>query len=203
MIIVWDTETTGRVDFKSRSWAPHQPRLCSIAWIHASDTGENEGEQLHYIKPDGWTVPPEVIPIHGLTTEFLTENGKPLADVLELFFTDIEQAAYRVAYNHGFDNKMVRIEQHQLGHDESRLNWWKDTPSKCALAPMTRRCKLPATAEMRKYPGLRYRFKTPDLAESHTHLFGVPHDDTHGALGDARAALAIWRFLLADGVPAL
>lgn len=203
MIIAFDTETTGKIEFKVPSEDPSHPHLCSIAWITCNDQGENEGEQIHYIKPDGWTVPDDVLPIHGLTTEFLTENGKPLADVVELFFSDIEKAEYRVAYNHGYDNRMIRIEQHRLGASEPMLAWWKNGPSKCAMAPMVSRCKLPATAEMRKYPGLRYRHKQPTLAESYTHLFGAPHDDAHGALGDARAALAIWRFLLAEGVPAL
>ena len=197
MFIPWDTETTGKVDFKRQSTVPWQPHLCSIAWITASDAGENEGEQLHHIKPDGWIVPPEAVAIHGLTTEFLTENGKPLADVIEMFFTDIERAAYRVAYNHGFDNKMIRIEQHRLGHGPDRLEWWKNGPSKCAMRPMQSRMAKPTAADLKARGWTKY--KTPELAESHTHLFGVPHDDQHGALGDARAALAIWQRLLSDG----
>lgn len=201
-LTVFDLETTGLPLWKEPSEHPGQPRICSIAWIDCDDVAEpiKGGRHYHLIKPDGWTVPAEVVAIHGLTTERLMDEGLPLEGVLEDFFASVGKSAYRVAYNHSFDNRMVRIEQCRLSHDETLLGWWSTGASRCAMAPMTRRVNLPPTKLMLR-AGFR-KPKSPTLGESHRFLFGKPHEGAHGAADDAEAARAIWQILLAEMAPA-
>lgn len=202
-MIVWDTETTGRINFGVPSADPSHPHLCSIAWIRCDAAGvplPEAGRKYRLVRPDGWTVPADAVAIHGLTTERLSDEGIALQQVAEEFFADVatDQRAggYRVAYNHGFDNRMIRIEQHRLGHEDAKLIWWQQgSPSRCAMAPMQRLVKAPPTKAM--VAARRYHYKTPNLTESYRYLFGTDFAGAHGAEADAEAARAIWAELLA------
>lgn len=209
MIVAWDTETTGIPLWKEPSELPGQPHLCSIAWIECDDNavpleGEHRRRYL-LVRPDAYysEMPDDALGIHKLTIERLQDEGVSLEEAVEEFFCSVEQSLYDVAFNRYFDFRILRIAQHRLRHDEAQLDWWKGRPSNCALKGMTKLLKLPATPEMKKYPGLAWRNKTPDLNEVHTFLFGEPHEGAHGAAEDAEAMRRIWHHQLGQLVMSL
>lgn len=203
MIIVWDTETTGFPLWGSPSEHPDQPHICSIAWIPCTDNAEPMTQEPIYrlIKPEPYysVMPAEAFGVHGLTIERLQDEGVELAEVMDEFMTGVGECAYDVAFNRAFDARMIRIAQHRLLHPGDLLDWWQARPGKCAMRPMVKVVGLPATESMKQYKGLAKRNKTPTLTEVHQHLFGVPHENAHGAAGDAEAARRIWQVHLSGG----
>lgn len=64
MLIVLDTETTGRPDLKADLTAEHQPRLVQLAALLLTPDGEERGAFHAIINPEGaWTIPAEVAEI--------------------------------------------------------------------------------------------------------------------------------------------
>jgi DNA polymerase-3 subunit epsilon len=107
--VVIDTETTGLFDFKQPADAPGQPRMAQFGAIYCDDI---EGPPIRttgiYVKPDGWQVPSEASKVNGLSTEFLHDNGRPVAEALDIYVDAIKSGRIIVAFNAQFDCKVTR-----------------------------------------------------------------------------------------------
>ena len=79
---VFDTETSG-LPYKARGEQYDYTnlehfdtsRLISISWLILDNKNEIVNKSTYFIKPDGFEVSPQSIKIHGLSKEFLVENG--------------------------------------------------------------------------------------------------------------------------------
>ena len=174
------------------AWLPPTkppPPTLRMRWFQAAWRGSHTSMPM----------PAEAFGVHGLTIERLQDEGVELAEVMDEFMTGVGECAYDVAFNRAFDARMIRIAQHRLLHPGDLLDWWQARPGKCAMRPMVKVVGLPATESMKQYKGLAKRNKTPTLTEVHQHLFGVPHENAHGAAGDAEAARRIWQVHLSGG----
>src|SRR5260370_42213362 len=96
---VIDTETNALPDFKRSADAEGQPRLAQLSMILLDITGQVEADHNWYVKPDGWSMSPEVTAINGLTDEFLHEHGFPVVEVLEAYSQTIREGRFIVAFN--------------------------------------------------------------------------------------------------------
>ena len=193
MILVFDTETTGLIDFKDDATAPHQPRIIQLGAILIADDGAALPvaiAQLNaYIQPDGWVVPPEVTAITGITTEQCKQRGIPIKLALEVFNTFKAVAKMRVAHNLAFDKIMIAREEAACGlvHEENKI------PSFCTMQKSTDIIKLPPTEKMLA-AGFK-SFKKPTLQEAYIHFVGEPFSGAHDAMADVFACATVFNHL--------
>lgn len=185
--IVFDTETTGLLDYTKPADHPDQPRLAHLAMISVDENLVEEAREDFYIKPDGWTMPqgPKTAgEITGYTDEFLSANGGPVRDALLCYQREIKDGRVMVAFNAQFDLKIMRSEMRRAGIDDL----FEQTKNICVMRPMVDVCRLPRG----RFGG----FKFPKLSEALDYM-GVKLEGAHQAMNDAEGALQVMRWLKA------
>ena len=172
MWLFFDSETTGIPrNFNApatdvRNW----PRMVQLAWLQMDAKGRRLQAAEHIIKPEGFTIPADVVRIHGITTARALKEGVPLNEVLKSFATVVSESKLLIAHNMDFDAKIVGAEFHRAGieHGIERLRQF------CTMKGSKDYCRLPG----------KYGFKWPTLAELHLHLFGTGLAESHTAAAD-------------------
>lgn len=179
MILAFDTETTGKANFKLLPDHPSQPRLVQIGAILVDSSREVRAEINLIVKPEGFSIPEEASRVHGITTEVADLWGLPLRTVLIVFSSLIHKANTIVAHNLDYDSIVMRGE-------------WKRAEMGTLFTESHRPfCTMKASTEICKLPG-PYGFKWPTLQEAHQHFFQKPFEGAHDAMADVRACLAIY-----------
>lgn len=181
--LVFDTETTGLFNFKLPADDPSQPHLASAAFILADADGTELSRHKFFVRPDGWEMPAEAGSVNGLTNEFLSENGVPVAEVLDFYSAKIGEGLIAVAFNAQFDCKMMRAELRRAG----KPDLFELTNNICVMRGLA-----PYGAE-----GLAIKGGFVKLHVACDH-FGIVNEKAHDAMGDAEAAHALLRRLVAD-----
>lgn len=193
-IFFFDIESTGIPQFKLPSEDPTQPHMVEVGGLRYSTSGELVGAVSLIVKPEDWTIPDDVIAVHGITNEMAQELGtqEPLA--LAALMSLYEGCALRVAHNRSFDDRMVRIGLMRFA-DEDQANAFKELPGECTAQLAKPVCQIPPTEAMKK-TNFKNSYKTPTLAEAFRHLTGGKElVETHRALPDAQACARVY-FLL-------
>jgi DNA polymerase-3 subunit epsilon len=185
--IVFDTETSDLYDFRKDADDQSQGRLASLAAICLDEDMQIEREFYALVKPDGWVLKPGAAAINGLTMERLEAEGIPVADVVDMYARALDEGRVMVAFNSQFDAKVMRGEMRRLGVDDR----FHSSPQVCLMRACTDVCRIPS-ANGRGY-------KWPKLAQAYQYFFGPGnnHYNAHHAMGDAGAALEIFRQLAA------
>lgn len=178
MLLFFDTETTGKADFKSHPSAEHQPKLVQLAAILCDDDGVEHGCFSCIVKPDGYEIPIEATSIHGISTEHAIKCGVHRHQAVALFGAMLSiPYVTTVAHNHSFDELVMLSEFHRCGIAQTFERTF------CTMNAMTSICQLPG-----KYGD----YKWPKLQEAHLHAFGCGFDGAHSALEDCRAAMRVF-----------
>lgn len=190
--LFYDCETTGLPLFSQPSEDPRQPHVVQLgALLVDMGTREILEELDEIIVPDGWHVPDDVALIHGITTQFALEVGKPAKDIFGRFLAmwGANEQVVRVGFNEPFDARLVRIAMFRH-YDEAAAEAWKAGLAHDVMKVVTPMCKLPPTEKMiaARRGG---QFKQPKLSEAYEHFFGEPLTGAHSALVDARATMRI------------
>ena len=187
--LFFDTETTGIPnDYKAPCTnTDNWPRLVQLGWLLTDAAGRILSEGNHIVRPDGFEIPKAASDVHGITTEFALENGKPLLDVIFAFGADLNQADCVVGHNLDYDLHIVGAEYVRLGYD-SRIMFARPTL-----------CTMQATIQFCNIPG-RFGPKWPKLMELYTKLFGQGFDGAHDAMADIRATKDCFFELLKRGL---
>lgn len=180
MRLTFDTETTGKSDFKAAPDASHQPRIVQLGAILKDDSNHVVAEINLLVRPNGWTIPDEAAEIHGITTEQATRYGLKIETVIKLFMQLVKMCDLTVAHNSAFDELMVAGELMRAGFTED-LALFRSKSHYCTMQASTDLCKLP---DMFGRPG---KYKWPQLQEAHKHFFGVGFEGAHDAMADVRA----------------
>ncbi len=201
--LIYDTETTGLPDWNKPSEDPCQPRITQLcAELIDDDTGEVLAGLHTIIKPDGWTIPPDLEKLTGITNDKAYSCGVPMALVLPMFIEMWERAEHRVAHNESFDMRMVRIElmRHEGFkdlHDGGGMTFadaWKAARAFCTQKESQKILNLPPTEKMmatgRKGP------KAPNLGEAYQFFTGKPLENAHNAAVDVAACKAVYFALI-------
>jgi len=186
MYAIVDTETSGLFNFALPADAEGQPRLAHLAMIFVDEKLQEESIVDLLVRPDGWTMPPEVAAINHLPNELLLEKGLPVAHVLQAYTDAVDRGRIIVAFNSQYDTKIMRGELRRAGMDDR----FERTPNICVMRALTDICKIP------KANGKGYKF--PKLSEAMT-AFNIKQDGAHTAGGDARSALELFRVLKNSG----
>lgn len=182
MILFFDTETTGKCDFRADPDAPHQPRLVELAALLCSDLGKEVASVSLIVKPDGFEIPEEASQLHGITTEIALARGVEENLALAIFDRFLDMADVAAAHNVDFD----RLVLSRGCHERRRKLANKGV---CTMKPMTDYCRLPG----------HYGYKWPTLQEAYQRAFARDFDGAaHSALADVRACKDIYFWLQAE-----
>ncbi len=175
MFLIFDTETTGL----PKNWkAPltdtdNWPRMVQLAWQMHDAKGNFIEAKNHVVYPDGYTIPDDVVRVHGITTEKAQELGVPLKDVLADFMSDVAKSRFIVGHNVNFDINIVGCELIRMSMPELLSGH----PLVDTMEGSKRFCDL-------RKNGL---LKNPTLTELHIKLFGVRFEEAHNAAADVEA----------------
>lgn len=186
--LFFDTETAGLPRYRNapahdtRAW----PRLVQIAWLLCDDGGHVDRRECFTIRPEGFTIPPDAVRIHGITTETAVRTGAPLKTVIDAFRRETARSSIVIAHNLAFDGGVVAAECARAGVE----NPLSGMPSICTMEASVRVCGI------RRPGGLKW----PTLMELHRTLFGSVYCGAHDAGNDAAACARCFFELKRRGV---
>jgi DNA polymerase-3 subunit epsilon len=173
--IVFDTETTGV--FAEHAEAEFRDRIVEIGCVELINL-ERTGREFHvYLNPER-SVPEEVVRVHGLTREFLSNHPK-FAEVADQFLEFIGDAPL-IAHNAAFDQGFINAEFARLGREAAAAERFIDTLMIARKRFPGASCSLDALAK--RFQLDRYGF---DLAAR-------KGAGGHGALVDARILAEVY-----------
>lgn len=178
MKLFFDTETTGKADFKASHEAKHQPHIVQLGALLTEDDGTERASIDVIIKPDGWTVSADVAAIHGISTEMAMRCGIPLFSAMSAFNNMLACADTLVAHNIDFDLKMMKAEFFRLGKTFVENG-------------KTIYCTMKNSTNILKLPG-PYGFKWPTLQEAHLHFLKDGFSGAHSAMVDVLACKRVY-----------
>lgn len=162
--LVWDAETGG-IDV-------HEDRIVQWFMATADDSGNLIDTYQWFINP-GIPIAQESIDVHGLTNEWLAENGKDpkqaFTEIRDTFLKHLELT--HVAFNMAFDLSILDAEFKRHGVTDTFGIYMRDNAKLIDGIVLDRHFD-------------RYRKGKRTLAAQATH-YGVPYDEE--ALHDARA----------------
>lgn len=190
MILVFDTETTGLPLKGLPNDHPNQPHLVQIGIIQA-DLAFTEVQSVSLIvRPDSWTIPENVVKVHGITTNLALAHGVPITVALAIYTNLRATATALVAHNVEFDLQIMAIALARSGRTPAHPG-----PSViiCTADLATPVLNLPPTERMLA-AGIN-KPKRPSLKECYQHFFKEDLPGAHDALSDARACMRIYREL--------
>lgn len=182
-ILIFDTETTGFVDFKKPCDDPCQPRIVQIAAVLVEVPNWTPRAVLSLlVKPDGFTIPPQAEAVHGITTCIATQCGVSCSYALHVFMKLYDLSHEQWAFIADYDRAVIQGELTRLDRlaECERLNTAQD-----CMKPLTDICKLPS-----KYPG---KYKWPKLEEAYRHFIGTDMPYAHDALMDVQGTIKVLR----------
>lgn len=188
MMLFFDTETTG---LPQNCYAPvtqtnNWPRMVQLAWLEYDNQQNLISEANHIIKPDGYTIPSEVVAIHGITTEIALQKGSELSSVLSELSAIIDRSSVLIAHNMDFDEKVIGAEYIRIGLKSGMF----DTQRLCTMKTTTDLCRIPGN----------YGYKWPKLSELHQFLFGSDFKDSHDASIDVKICAKCFFELVKRGI---
>lgn len=201
--LFYDTETSGLPDWHAPSEAPQQPHIVQIAagLVDVESRAMIAAIDL-IVAPDGWTIPDEVVRVHGISTEIAQRYGVAELVALNTFLDLWSCADLRVAHNEPFDARIIRIALKRfIGDDRpneapsSIADVWSNGAAQCTARLAAPICAIPPTERMRA--AKRFNHKTPNLAEAYRHFFGRDPERQHSAAADMAACMQVW-FAIAD-----
>lgn len=182
MILFFDTETTGKADFRSSPDAEHQPRLVQLAGLLQDDGGNEMASINAIIKPNGFKIPESASSIHGVTDDLAFNYGVDLELALSLFAQLATKPKVIAAHNIEFDLFVLTGEYMRLEYSEIPMD---GAVQFCTMQSMTDICCIPGP----------YGNKWPKLQEAYKHAFNCEFEGAHDAMADVRACAKLYWWL--------
>lgn len=190
--IFFDTECNGlpqnyRASITDiRNW----PRMVQLAWIVTDENGTILKKQNHIIRPEGFTIIPEVAQLTRITTDRALREGIALRTALNDFRDDFADANLIVGHNISFDLNIVGCELYREGMAYNMLLAKRNV---CTMQRSTDFCAIPSNSPYGRY-------KWPKLEELYRKLFGCTFDGAHDALADIEATKKCYFALKQRGI---
>ncbi|QDV11248.1 DNA polymerase III subunit epsilon [Rosistilla oblonga] len=177
MYLFFDTETSGlpRNFYADESDTNNWPRVVQLAWVIAESGDTVKPLENHLIRPDGFKIDSGATRVHGITTAFARENGRPLRPILDSFLAAVASAKTVVAHNVDFDTNIIGAECARIGIP----NPLRRKPLLCTMKESVDFCRIPS----------HRGFKWPKLDELHAKLFQSEFDNAHDASSDCLACM--------------
>ena len=173
--LIFDTETTGKWDFKAPADAPHQPSMVQLGFRLVNlATGQVLQTYSAIIAPEQYdSVDPEAEAVHGISIDVAKKYGVGLFEAYTQFSKALSKADGFICHNIKFDTSIIIKVMHYL----NTSIFLKNIPQFCTMNDMSSVLKL-------KSP---YGYKWPSLQELHKYCFGEGFEGAHDALIDVLA----------------
>jgi DNA polymerase III epsilon subunit-like protein len=197
-VLFFDTETTGKYNWRLPVADRTQPRIVQIACQLVDHDDRALGAAALLLRPADWTIPPAATAVHGWTDTDCQLYGVPAKVALATWGWLADSAGLLVAYNADFDIKLLQVEAERLGRGDP---FGPDRPC-VVFDPMpaaTPICRLPKPHGHPTPAGDEYKW--PTLAQAHEKLVGRPLDHAHDAGGDVAGLRRVFRSLRALALP--
>jgi DNA polymerase III epsilon subunit-like protein len=182
--LYFDTETSGKVEWKRPANDPRQPKIVQFAGILADETGYEINSSRFIVHPGDMIIPDEAAQVHGITTEFARTYGVSPELVFSIWSALLKKADVVVAHNSDFDLKIMEILAYQLN-----VPFIAPKNVFCTMKKATNIVNLPPN------PGFKTP-KWPSLKECMQFFFNEEIVDAHDAMADARGCMRIHREIL-------
>ena len=169
---IYDVETTGlpirinrRLNYNNLE-SFNNCRLVSISWIITDNINNIIEKGTYYVKPDNFEVSQQSINIHGLTNEFLEQNGESIHNIIDLIkniFTDKYEIIKIVSHNIDFDINVLKSELVRYNYSDLLIKI-NDIETYCTML------KSQSVMRVNKWPKLSeaYRyFYDEDITNAH------------------------------------
>jgi DNA polymerase III subunit epsilon len=190
-MMIFDTETTGIPLWHEPSDDPRQPYLVQYtAVLFDEATGDEQSFVSKIVRPDGWSIAPELTALHGISNAQALDEGEPLRVVVSDWLTMTAQADVVAAFGIGFDMRIMRIAMLRAGLSKEACNHHTDTiRTHDVQRHVTALCRVPPTDKM--MAAGRKTWKTPTLTEAVKALLGEDLEDAHDSRADVLATKRI------------
>lgn len=146
--------------------------IVQIAWILDDSAGVTRQSGNFLIRPEGWTIPEEVVRIHGITTETALAFGIDEQEALTMFFRACCDADVVAAHNIQFDWPIV------CDRAQTRI----PIPDVELFCTQKRSIGLVPNGSVRG----------PKLVDAYRHFTGLALDGAHDAMNDTLACRAVY-----------
>jgi len=189
MPFFFDTETTGKWNFKSDYKDPKQPALVQVAGILDDGYEDILGEFNFLVRvPDDKEIEPGAAAVHGITRAKAERGAVGLITVLNLFESYLVHAGgLIVGHNIPFDVKVMQRYFYTGDPDMGEYPEMSDGLAQCDM-----RCTMRQATPVCKLPG-KYGYKWPTLTEAYCSLVDpAGFEGAHDAMADVRASREIY-----------
>jgi len=186
--LIFDTETTGMVQFRKPPEDKTQPDLIQLGMllVDTDDWKPRARNSLLIQLADSVRIEPGAFDAHGISEEECARYGVSPVVACALFNQACMQADIIVAHNLAFDTSIMKTALFRLGNKPHRFDGRQQV------------CTKEASTDVLKLPG-KYGYKWPTLAEAYKHYSGGEIEGAHDALVDSEACLEVFRGLVTEG----
>ena len=183
--LVFDTETTGKANFKETATHPSQPYFVQLAAMLYED--RDLVQQINVIacptnaNGDVMDIEPEAASVHGISKERAISVGLPYSLVLPMFNQLLRKTDVVVAHNLQFDAMVMAAAYYRHGRAADELQRPR------------RICTMKSTENVLKIPGRYGKYKWPSLDEAYRALVDSDgFDGAHDAFADTTACAKVF-----------
>ena len=214
--LIFDTETTGRVDFRLPPSDPSQPDLVQLGMLLVETgtwTTRSQISMLVQTRP-GVTIEAGAQETHGISAEECGRYGVDPDVAMRLFLELYGRADVVVAHNLQFDAAVMeaalgRTAALTRGRDENHFDALisigrpdaGDDDDDDDDRRRQRICTMKASTDLLKIPSkFGAGYKWPSLAEAYRFVADEELEGGHDALVDASACLDVFRYLVENDI---
>lgn len=190
LVMVFDTETTDRTDFKASYDAPQQPNLLQLGYkvydIASRAVIFEVGHLVNTTVFPSWKgIAAGAQEVHKIQEAHVMKYGLGVRSTADAFLSWAGKSSLFVAHNAPFDIMVMQCFLKRAGYSPDFL---QGKPKYCTMTTSTNICQIPN-------PNGRGGFKWPKLNEAYPFFCGKPMDENaHNALVDVNACGEIfWR----------
>lgn len=194
--LVFDTESTGMVDFSAPSTDWNQPWPVEIAWqiVDLKDFSVyQEFVSLIELPPEA-VFDPDAVAVHGIDYSMWSRFGEDPKIVASLFESAVYRSDWIIGHSVDFDRRIMESFFFRLGlrSEDLDLKWLKERPRICTMKASTSLCKIEKANGRRGY-------KWPKLTEAFEFFTGEDMGESHSAMADVRATTVVLKHLIEAG----
>lgn len=186
LVMVYDTETTGKTDFKAAYNAPHQPNIVQIGYKVFTPNKDVLFEIGHLVNTTGfkeWSgIEPDAQDVHHISEDLVRDYGISPADTLMMWALWAKQCSLFVGHNEQFDHNVMQCFAFRAGYNPGEI--FRDGAVYCTMKSSTNICCIPSP----KGGG----YKWPKLNEAYPFFFNKQFDNAHNALADVNPTAEIF-----------
>lgn len=188
--LVFDTETTGMIQWNLSDMDPRQPKLVQLGCI-LFDSNNNEVAAVKTLVIPLAKIEDKAFEAHGISFEEAKNLGVSNENIIELFCDLVDIADVVVAHNAAFDVKVMR---HAAYNAKIQDDIFIGKEIRCTKEATTNILRIPSTFKKGGY-------KWPSLQECMTYFFKEDIIGAHDAMVDVKACARIYQTLIENFEP--